>query len=1360
MLYTIYRDTVPIHTTYPTGQQEREIMTKDVVSFAFSSPTSVSLQIGDYIDVHGQRYELALEPEATKDSTLNYRYDCEFVAEYYKLSKWKMRGLDSTNALTLPEWELQGTLTDFLEIAVGNANRMSTGWTVGDVQPGNTQKYLSFTSDNNILNSLSQIAQAFETEWWVVGRTIHLIKRQEVSGHEFEYGYNMGLRGGIRRIAVDSQNVFSRLLVQGSEQNIPSTYRNGARRLQLPIGTPYLQGVKYGPDEIEADVIFDDIRPERIGIVTSTGGIQEFTDTGIDFDINSQLLPGISAKISFLTGNLSGYNFEIAKGGYDHTTRTVKFVTNEQEKGNILPDADRKPEIGDTYFFFDIVMPDSYVQDAQNRLLAKGQEHMAKNGVPKFTYDLPPDHFFFERNSTLLTLGDTVHVKELDLGLDSDIRIIGYTRDLHDVYKYSTMLISDITPMATIVRQYTEADKTKKAMAANKLNDIQRARANWRTTNELTTMLDTIRAEMLLIMVEGGSYQTNIISETNVENNPNAFRSTAGVIVHEEYLIPGTWNIAASNHVLPTNDPYYVYIKAARSNVSATVELSTSKLAAESDPNFYYFPFGILSTPYLNKRILTSIKGYTRITGSQINTGKIVSNSGESFLDLDLDQFFFGDDTSGIDWNYTNPGKLTIKGGLIQSGSGIVSPLPVYRGAYNPLVSYYKGDTVSYSGSTWIFINDSAISGQTPADNQYWDIVANKGTDGIGTPGSNGVTTYTWVKYGDSATTGMSDNPSGKKWIGLAFNKTTQIESSVYADYTWSLISGADGTSVRILGTKTTEAELPTTGNTDGDGYTIDGDLYVWAAGVWSNVGRIKGDDGTNGTSSYIHVKYSNDGGVTFTQDGGEYPGSYIGVYTDTIQADGLDVDLYTWTRIQGADGNDGSSGSNGVFTEQRFAVNGSTTTAPSLNIVSNVPAGWSLFQPAVSAGQYLWMTSAQKSPLQVGRNLMKDSKLTSLTGWGVNGGTAVIEVVNGENVIRIESAAPGNGIFSSNMSRGVLPNTDYTISFDIKGILYFPSNTLAIGINALTHEVIAPNTDVWTRVSYTVNSGSFSGDSHVVIFGTSTGDQKFYIKNMKIQIGKIADSWSPAPEDPDYFVYSNLLGTWSSAVRINAKDGVAGEAGPFLANQGNYDPTRTYIGNALQIQSVKYNGLYYFTRTDAGSFTGILPTNTSKWNAAGSQFDSIATGLLLAQLAYIENLGVRNLATETTGHKRVVIDGDNNNLRVYNSANQVLIEIDDDSAFGGLPGIRAGILGQIYATLGSEGFYAINTFSGQRAYLRPDGFYTDGPADIGGDISIGGDVTINGVPGLSKRIAYSLGSTVYHMTFVNGILTENGTGA
>ena len=72
---------------------------------------------------------------------------------------------------------------------------------------------------------------------------------------------------------------------------------------------------------------------------------------------------------------------------------------------------------------------------------------------------------------------------------------------------------------------------------------------------------------------------------------------------------------------------------------------------------------------------------------------------------------------------------------------------------------------------------------------------------------------------------------------------------------------GADGTSINILGTVASCANLPTTGNTSGDLYILDsddsgcsygagtaGDGYVWTAtNTWLNIGPLRGPQGIQG---------------------------------------------------------------------------------------------------------------------------------------------------------------------------------------------------------------------------------------------------------------------------------------------------------------------------------------------------------------------------------------------------------------------------------------------------------------------------------------------------------------------------------
>lgn len=72
--------------------------------------------------------------------------------------------------------------------------------------------------------------------------------------------------------------------------------------------------------------------------------------------------------------------------------------------------------------------------------------------------------------------------------------------------------------------------------------------------------------------------------------------------------------------------------------------------------------------------------------------------------------------------------------------------------------------------------------------------VGPQGPQGVqGAKGADGKTYYTWIKYADSPTSGMSDSPTGKLYLGVAYNKSTATESTNYSDYSWSLIKGDKG---------------------------------------------------------------------------------------------------------------------------------------------------------------------------------------------------------------------------------------------------------------------------------------------------------------------------------------------------------------------------------------------------------------------------------------------------------------------------------------------------------------------------------------------------------------------------------------
>ena len=86
------------------------------------------------------------------------------------------------------------------------------------------------------------------------------------------------------------------------------------------------------------------------------------------------------------------------------------------------------------------------------------------------------------------------------------------------------------------------------------------------------------------------------------------------------------------------------------------------------------------------------------------------------------------------------------------------------------------------------------------------------------------------------------------------------------------------------------------------------------------------GQPGTPGTSSYIHIKYSNDGGITFTSNNGETIGAYIGIYRDYTEQDSSSVSAYQWKKIEGEDGEPAYTV---MLSNENFSISTDTSYVP-----------------------------------------------------------------------------------------------------------------------------------------------------------------------------------------------------------------------------------------------------------------------------------------------------------------------------------------------------------------------------------------------------------------------------------------------
>lgn len=150
--------------------------------------------------------------------------------------------------------------------------------------------------------------------------------------------------------------------------------------------------------------------------------------------------------------------------------------------------------------------------------------------------------------------------------------------------------------------------------------------------------------------------------------------------------------------------------------------------------------------------------------------------------------------------------------------------------------------------------------------------------------------------------------------------------------------------------------------------------------------------DGTNGTpgaagkdgkTSYFHVKYSNDGGKTFTGNSGEDTGIYMGSYTDYTEADSTDVGKYTWIKVKGDKGDTGQKGQDGTS----IKITSKSVTYQTSTSGTTAPTGtWSTTVPTVNNGQYLWT----KTTVQYSDGNKTEAYSVSYKGTNGTNGTSV----------------------------------------------------------------------------------------------------------------------------------------------------------------------------------------------------------------------------------------------------------------------------------------------------------------------------------------------------------------------------------
>lgn len=229
--------------------------------------------------------------------------------------------------------------------------------------------------------------------------------------------------------------------------------------------------------------------------------------------------------------------------------------------------------------------------------------------------------------------------------------------------------------------------------------------------------------------------------------------------------------------------------------------------------------------------------------------------------------------------SFTNNGNFATVG----AHSAMSNSEDVASITYPITVKKYDGSSFSFSKTQTITKSKRGIQGPQGIQGLQ-GIQGPQGTQGIqGPTGADGQATYFHIKYsndGGSTFTASSGETPGS-WIGTCSDFSAADPASI-GTYSWVKVEGAQGPA---------------------------GDQGI--AGV----------NGSNGQTSYLHIKYSNDGGSTFTASSGEAPGSWIGQYVDFTLVDSSSVGSYTWSKIEGAQGIQGLSSVSAVLSNESHTV-------------------------------------------------------------------------------------------------------------------------------------------------------------------------------------------------------------------------------------------------------------------------------------------------------------------------------------------------------------------------------------------------------------------------------------------------------
>lgn len=436
--------------------------------------------------------------------------------------------------------------------------------------------------------------------------------------------------------------------------------------------------------------------------------------------------------------------------------------------------------------------------------------------------------------------------------------------------------------------------------------------------------------------------------------------------------------------------------------------------------------------------------------------------------------------TSSGDWDWKT---------LLQSGhiaSELVTVASLVAGTIgNPSGNYWNLDTGDF-----ILANTAVLGGKTISE--MYDALSESVTD-----------LEVQFAQGDSDTEAPTEGwgplpPTWEagKYIWQRTKTTTDKSGTTYSRPVMiSGRDGADGTSVTILGSYNTLAELQAahpTGN-DGDAYMVAGDLYIWNGAAWQNVGQIQGPQGPAGTSVTVSkVEYGTSNSASSmpsswstTAPTSIATGKWLWVKTSYSDGTLAYTKAYSGrngeqgaTGPAGRDGQDGQDGEDGVgiaSIQEQYYLSTSNQT--------QVGGNWSNTQPAYISGNYYWTRSVIS--WDDGQVTYTDPVLAN----GINNANSVATAVK----VDFDTLNTQAGVFNKLTNNGQLQG------------LFMQDNQLYLNATYLTAGIINANLIQTGKIQSIDGKVYFDLDNNELVCDKIVStDDRLLSANITAQIGRI----------------------------------------------------------------------------------------------------------------------------------------------------------------------------------------------------------------------------------------------------------------